>query len=123
MEIKTIDDISNISRKITKNVQFKLSFLSEKENEVWEKKFNAFLSECGCSTGQRFLLFLFPLIAVITVILFIFSSKSFITILSFFIVALVISGAIGKITGLRRRNRNIKELIVSFYKENELLIN
>lgn len=118
MNIEDINDVDKISKKNTNNVIFDLSFLSTQENEEWSRKFNRLLSDCGCSTGQRYLFFLLPLIFIVFVLLLIFSSLSYIIIFFLFISVNIVTGILGKIVGIKKRNRKINELIVNFYKKN-----
>jgi len=123
MEIHNLDDINKVSKKNTNSVKFKLSTISEKENEEWENKFNELLSDCGCNTGQRYLLFLLPVVILTIVILLILSQISVVLAIFLFIGTTIVLGIMGRVLGIRKRNRKIKRLIVNFYNKYSFMSN
>lgn len=117
MEIKTLEDIKNISKKRTNNTEFKLQFLNDSENNNWEIKFNTLLSDCGCDTGRRYMIVVVPFILTLSVLIWLFFHLSIASIGVLFMITSVLIGILGKIIGLRDRNKKIKELIQVLIQE------
>jgi hypothetical protein len=120
MNIKTLDDLQQIATKIPESVTFMLPLLDGEKNDEWSLKFNELLKECGCSSGQQFLLYATPVYIIAVVILSSYSSISKKIIIGVFISLLIITGLVGKFIGISQRNRKVKKLMNQFYAENNL---
>jgi hypothetical protein len=120
MNIKTLDDLQQIATKIPESVTFMLPFLDGEKNDEWSLKFNELLKECGCSSGQQYLLYATPVYIIAVVTLSSYTSISKKIIIGIFISLLVITGLAGKFIGIYQRNKKIKNLMDKFYTENDL---
>lgn len=120
MNIKTLDDLQQIATKVPDSVTFSLPFLDGEKNEAWTIKFNELLKECGCSSGQQYLLYATPVYIFAVVVLSSYTSISKKIIIGVFISLLIITGLAGKFIGIYQRNRKIKKLMDQFYAENDL---
>ncbi len=114
MDIVSISDLHLAAKKRPKEVAFRMAELSNEVNIAWETRFNDLLSECGCASGQQFIMYASPLFIVGLVLLINFSDLSRQWILGLFVMAVVFAGAAGKITGLIQRNYKLKKLVNDF---------
>ncbi len=117
MEIKTLDELKSLPGIKVKNVTFNFPNLDEPSNEMWSKRFNDLLNECGCSSGQQYLLYATPVFIIATTAVIAFTPVPKKMVIVSFILALVITGVTGKIAGIIERNRKLKSLANEFYQE------
>ncbi len=114
MDIVSIADVQMAAKKRPKEVVFRWAELSDEANSAWEARFNDLLSECGCASGQQFIMYASPVFIIGLILMINFSDMSRQWILGFFVVAIILSGAAGKITGLIQRNYKLKKLVNDF---------
>lgn len=114
MNIVSKADVHLAAKKRPKEVAFRMSELSDDANNAWETRFNDLLSECGCASGQQFIMYASPVFIIALVVLINFSDLSRQWILGLFVMAVLIAGAAGKITGLIQRNYKLKTLVNDF---------
>jgi len=120
MDIITLYDMQLIAKNVPESVTFKLPFLNHEKNEVWSAKFNELLKECGCSSGQQYLLYATPIYIIAVVSLSSYTSIPKKIIIGSFLSLLIITGLAGKAVGLYQRNRKMQKLMNQFYAENNL---
>ena len=114
MEISSLEQLEEAAAKRHKSVIFNFPDLSEASNSDWEKRFNYLFDECGCASGQKFITYSLPFLIVGLIALSNLSEMDKTWILGIFILAVLIAGAAGKITGLIQRNYKLKRLIDEF---------
>ena len=120
MEIRTLDDLKHIAGKKPDNVTFMLPFLDDQKNSYWSNEFNNLLKDCGCSSGQQYMLYTTPFYIIIMVVLTSFTLFSKKALIIIFIAALIITGLTGKIAGIIQRNHKIQKLVKNFYLKNKI---
>lgn len=120
MEIKTPGDLKQIATKIPDSVTFMLPLLDDEKNAAWSTKFNDLLKECGCSSGQQYLLYATPIYIIGIVLLSSYTAVSKKLIIALFIASLIITGITGKLVGKAQRNRKLNKLVERFHEENGL---
>lgn len=114
MNIESKADVHLAAKMRPKEVTFRMAELSEDANVAWETRFNDLLSECGCASGQQFIMYASPVFIIGLILLINFSDLSRQWILGLFVMAVIIAGAAGKITGLIQRNYKLKALVNDF---------
>jgi hypothetical protein len=117
--IITQSDINQILNKKVKQVNFKIPEYTEQQNKAWEEKFNHILNECGCSSGRQFILYSSPVYFIGLIALTSYSSLSKPLIIGLMVMAIVISGVAGKITGLLQKKQKLTALINEFIAETD----
>jgi hypothetical protein len=121
MDILSIDDVHLAAKKRPKEVTFRMTDLSDEANIEWETRFNDLLSECGCASGQQFIMYASPVFIIGLILLINFSDLSRQWILGLFVMAVGFAGLAGKITGLVQRNYKLKNLVNDFMQTNGLV--
>lgn len=121
MDILSIDDVHLAAKKRPKEVSFRMTDLSDEANIEWETRFNDLLSECGCASGQQFIMYASPVFIIGLILLINFSDLSRQWILGLFVMAVGFAGLAGKITGLVQRNYKLKNLVNDFMQTNGLV--
>ena len=112
--INTVNELKTISRKRPKEVRLNLAYLDVSDNEAWTNRYNTLLNECGCSSGRQFITYTAPFYIILIVFLALFTPLSRPVIIGIFVVAVIITGIAGKVTGLKQRNRLLNELTDEF---------
>jgi hypothetical protein len=120
MDIISIADLHLAAKKRPKEVSFRMTELSDEANIVWETRFNDLLSECGCASGRQYIMYASPVFIIGLVFMVNYSDLSRQWILGLFVIAILIAGLAGKITGLIQRNYKIKKLVNDFMHTNKL---
>ncbi len=118
MNIVSKADVHLAAKKRPIEVNFKMAELSDDANIAWETRFNDLLSECGCASGQQFIMYTSPVFIIGLVLMNNFSDLSRQWILGLFVTAVIFAGAAGKITGLIQRNYKLKKLVSDFMDTN-----
>ena len=121
--IEQLRELKSITKKI-KKIELKLPFLSNSENQTWEKRIRKEYFSCGCNTGSFF-------VNVVVIISLLYVGYCLCTSNTISIkwigITIVVSALIGKFTGLIaahiRMLRIIKLLTQLQQKTNEQLIN
>jgi multidrug efflux pump subunit AcrB len=120
MKINSIFDVRLAAKIRPKEVTFQMPNLSEEANVAWETRFNDLLSECGCASGQQFIMYASPVFIISLILLINYTDLSRQLILVLFFLAVIVAGAAGKITGLIQRNYKLKKLVDDFKHSNSL---
>lgn len=116
-EIRSVADLELIAQKLPEEVKFSFPSLDDATNELWTTRFNNLIRECGCSSGQQFLLLATPVYIIAIILLIAFTSLPKQILIILFIAALIVTGAAGKIAGIIQRNKKIEKLISHFKQD------
>lgn len=82
-------------------IRFEIPGMSEKENDSWQVRLNAYKNDCGCSTGAAFCCIAL-IVVIVLVCITAFSSPitSTLKVVAFGMVAIFLIGLVGKMLGL-----------------------
>lgn len=120
MEIKSKDDLQEMVTQKPDQVTLAFPALDAATNEMWSNRFNDVLKECGCTSGQQFLLYTTPAYIILVVVLVAFTTIPHKTLVLAFLAMLFLTGLTGKLVGLWQRKRRLEQLINWFLSENKI---
>lgn len=119
MEIKCAADLQQMVVQNPDRVTLAFSSLDAATNDIWSNRFNDVLKECGCSSGQQYLLYATPVYIVLVLGLVVFTAIPHKALIIGFLALLFITGLAGKLVGLWQRKRKLEQLIKRFISENK----
>ncbi|ASB47782.1 hypothetical protein [Alkalitalea saponilacus] len=115
MVITSLEQVKDIREKKPKEVSFDIAGFDDDFNSEWTQRFNHLLAECGCSSGQQYIMYASPVFLLALIALASFSSLGKPLIVGLFLGAIVVTGATGKIAGLIEKNNKLKVLTQELY--------
>ena len=120
MIIKSKDDLQQMVTQKPDQVTLAFSALDAATNEIWTNRFNDLLKECGCTSGQQFLLYTTPVYIIMVVGLVAFTAIPHKILVLAFLAMLFVTGLTGKLVGLWQRKKKLEQLINRFLSENKI---
>ncbi|TCO05407.1 hypothetical protein [Natronoflexus pectinivorans] len=115
MVVTSLEQVKDIRKKKPKEVSFEIVGYDNDFNSEWTQRFNHLLAECGCSSGQQYIMYASPLYLLAIIAMASFTSIGKPLIVGLFLGAIVVTGATGKIAGLIEKNNKLKALTGELY--------